>query len=204
MKIGYARVSAQDQNLERQIQALTEAGVEKMFQEKKSGKNIEDRLALQEALSFVREGDILVVESLERLGRNYEDIINIIQRLDNENIGLSVLNLPILNQDLENPLLQKFIRTLIIQLYSWIGHNEREENKRKQLQGIKIAKEKGLYKGRPLKYSHDAKNPQDRLTYREIIRMLEENIAIKVIAEETGVTRDTVYRIKRELVEKQN
>lgn len=199
MKIGYARVSSKDQNLERQIRALEKAGAEKIFKEKKSGKNIEDRKELQQALEFVREGDTFIIDSLERLGRNYDDIINNVRKLDQEEVSLIVLNMPILNQNLGDPLLQKFIRNFIIQLLSWVAESERLESKRKQIQGIKIAKENGVYKGRPVKYSANAKNPQDRLTYKEIVIMLQEEQPIKKIAEETGVTRDTVYRIKNEL-----
>lgn len=199
MKVGYARVSSKDQNLERQIRELNQAGAEKIFQEKRSGKNILEREEFQKALEFLREGDILIVDSLERLGRNYDDIINNVRKLDQEEIGLNVLNLPILNQDLGDPLLQKLIRNIIIQLLSWMAENERKENRRKQRQGIKIAKEKGIYKGRPVKYSANAKNPKDRLTYNAIVKLLQKEEPIKRIAEETGVTRDTVYRIKSEL-----
>lgn len=199
MKVGYARVSSKDQNLDRQIKELKKAGVEKVFKEKKSGKNIQDRDEFIKALEFMREGDIFIVDSLERLGRNYDDIISNVRKLDRDNIALIVLNMPILNQDLGDPLLQKFVRNFIIQLLSWVAESERLESKRKQLQGIAIAKEKGVYKGRPVKYSLYAKNPQDRLTYKEIVRRLEQEQPIKKIAEATGVTRDTVYRIKNEL-----
>jgi len=199
MKVGYARVSSKDQNLDRQIKELKKAGVEKIFKEKKSGKNIQDREEFIKALEFMREGDIFIVDSLERLGRNYDDIISNVRKLDRDNIALIVLNMPILNQDLGDPLLQKFVRNFIIQLLSWVAESERLESKRKQLQGIAIAKEKGVYKGRPVKYSLYAKNPQDRLTYKEIVRRLEQEQPIKKIAEATGVTRDTVYRIKNEL-----
>lgn len=199
MKVGYARVSSKDQNLDRQIKELKKAGVEKVFKEKKSGKNIQDREEFIKALEFMREGDIFIVDSLERLGRNYDDIISNVRKLDRDNIALIVLNMPILNQDLGDPLLQKFVRNFIIQLLSWVAESERLESKRKQLQGIAIAKEKGVYKGRPVKYSLYAKNPQDRLTYKEIVRRLEQEQPIKKIAEATGVTRDTVYRIKNEL-----
>lgn len=100
MKVGYARVSTTDQNLERQLDALEKAGVEKIFQEKMSGENTTDRIELTNALQFLREKDILIVESLDRLGRNYDNIIQIVQQLDQKEIGLMVLNLPILNQEL--------------------------------------------------------------------------------------------------------
>jgi len=199
MKVGYARVSTMDQNLDRQLEALENAGAQKIFQEKMSGKNTTDREELKKALIFLRERDILVVESLDRLGRNYDHIIQIVQELDQKEIGLMVLNLPILNQELGDPSLQKLIRNMIVQLLSWTAENEREEIKRKQQQGIEIAKKKGHYKGRPLKYSEHAKNPKDRMTYQVIVSNLKRQEPIKKIAYETGVTRDTVYRIKKEL-----
>lgn len=199
MKIGYARVSTTDQNLDRQIEALKKAGAEKIFEEKMSGKSMTDREELQKALSFLREKDVLMVESLDRLGRNYDDIVQMVQQLDRKEIGLIVLNLPILNHDLGDPNLQKLIRNMIVQLLSWTTQNEREEIKRKQRQGIEIAKKKGHYKGRPVKYAADAKNPRDRMTYNVIVNKLKKGEPIKKIAEKTDVTRDTVYRIKREL-----
>lgn len=199
MKVGYARVSTTDQNLDRQIEALEQAGAEKIFQEKLSGKSMTERLELQKALQFLREKDTLIVESLDRLGRNYDDIVQTVQKLDQKEIGLIVLNLPILNQEMGDPNLQKLIRNMIVQLLSWTAQNEREEIKRKQRQGIEIAKRKGHYKGRPVKYSAEAKNPRDRMTYHVIVDKLKQKEPIKKIAEDTGVTRDTVYRIKKEL-----
>ncbi len=199
MKVGYARVSTTDQNLDRQVEALERAGAEKIFQEKMSGKSMTERLELQKALQFLREKDTLIVESLDRLGRNYDDIVQMVQKLDQKEIGLIVLNLPILNQEMGDPNLQKLIRNMIVQLLSWTAQNEREEIKRKQQQGIEIAKRKGHYKGRPVKYSADAKNPRDRMTYHVIVNKLKQEEPIKKIAEETGVTRDTVYRIRKEV-----
>lgn len=199
MKVGYARVSTTDQNLDRQIEALEQAGAEKIFQEKMSGKSMTERLELQKALQFLREKDTLIVESLDRLGRNYDDIVQTVQKLDQKEVGLIVLNLPILNQEMGDPNLQKLIRNMIVQLLSWTAQNEREEIKRKQRQGIEIAKRKGHYKGRPVKYSAEAKNPRDRMIYHVIVNKLKQEEPIKKIAEETGVTRDTVYRIKNEI-----
>ncbi len=199
MKIGYARVSSTDQNLDRQIEALERAGAEKIFQEKMSGKSMTERLELKKALQFLREKDTLIVESLDRLGRNYDDIVQMVQKLDQKEIGLIVLNLPILNQEMGDLNLQKLIRNMIVQLLSWTAQNEREEIKRKQRQGIEIAKRKGHYKGRPVKYSAEAKDPKDRMTYHVIANKLKQEEPIKKIAEETGVTRDTVYRIKKEV-----
>ena len=75
MLVGYARVSSDDQNLDRQLEEFKRAGVEKIFVEKKSGKNISDRTEFNKMLSFVREGDTLVFESLDRMGRNSDEIL---------------------------------------------------------------------------------------------------------------------------------
>ena len=97
MKVGYACVSTTDQNLDRQMEALERAGAEKMFQEKMPGKSMTARLELKKALHFLREKDTLIVDSLDRLGRNYDDIVQMVRKLDQKEIGLIVLNLPILN-----------------------------------------------------------------------------------------------------------
>ena len=81
MIIGYARVSSIEQNLERQFESLKTFGAEKIFTEKQSGKSIENRPVLQEALNFVRMGDRFIVESIDRLGRNYDEVINTVNYL---------------------------------------------------------------------------------------------------------------------------
>ncbi|SCR74976.1 recombinase/resolvase [Staphylococcus aureus] len=79
-----------------------------------------------------------------------------------------------------------------------VSEQERNESKRRQAQGIKVAKEKGVYKGRPLLYSPNAKDPQKRIIYHRVIEMLEEGQPISKIAKEVNVTRQTIYRIKRD------
>ncbi|HAV0176516.1 TPA: recombinase family protein, partial [Enterococcus faecium] len=87
----------------------------------------------------------------------------------------------------------------IIQILAMIAEQERTESKRRQAQGIKIAKANGVYKGRPKLYSANAKDPQRRLVYKNIVEDLENGVAISKISKEYNVTRQTVYRIKNEL-----
>lgn len=94
---------------------------------------------------------------------------------------------------------QKMLHDAIIQILSWTAQNERKEIKQKKRQGIANAKKKGHYKGRPVKYSATAKDLKDRMTYHVIVNKLKREEPIKKIAEDTGVTRDTVYRIKKEI-----
>jgi DNA invertase Pin-like site-specific DNA recombinase len=198
MIIGYARVSSVDQNLERQLDNLKTFGVEKIFtEEKQSGKSVENRPVFQEALNFVRMGDRFVVESIDRLGRNYDEVINTVNYLKDKEVQLMITSLPMMNEVIGNPLLDKFMKDLIVQILAMVSEQERNESKRRQAQGIQVAKEKGVYKGRPLLYSPNAKDPQKRIIYHRVVEMLEEGKAISKIAKEVNITRQTVYRIKK-------
>ncbi|MGX0210321.1 recombinase family protein [Staphylococcus epidermidis] len=196
MIVGYARVSSIDQNLERQLENLKIFGVEKIFTEKQSGKSVKNRPVFQEALNFVRMGDRFVVESIDRLGRNYDEVINTVNYLKDKEVQLMITSLPMMNEVIGNPLLDKFMKDLIIQILAMVSEQERNESKRRQEQGIKVAKEKGVYKGRPLLYSPNAKDPQKRIIYHRVVEMLEEGQAISKIAKEVNITRQTIYRIK--------
>ena len=174
MIIGYARVSSIDQNLERQLDNLKTFGVEKIFTEKQSGKSVENRPVFQEALNFVRMGDRFVVESIDRLGRDYDEIIETVSYLKEKDVQLMITSLPMMNEVIGNPLLDKFMKDLIVQILAMVSEQERNESKRRQAQGIQVAKEKGVYKGRPLLYSPNAKDPQKRIIYHRVVEMLEE------------------------------
>ncbi len=115
-------------------------------------------------------------------------------------MGLLVTSVPLLSGPLGDPLLDRFVKDLILQLLAMIAERERLESKRRQVQGIAIAKEKGVYKGRPVLYAADAKNPQKQAVYHQIVHMLEEGLPIQHIAEKNRVTRPTIYRIKEDLV----
>lgn len=201
MKIGYARVSTKDQNLERQIEILKRYGATKIFEEKQSGKNIKDRKVFQEVMDFVREEDTLIVDALDRLGRNYDEVIKTVDFLREKNVKLIITSLPMMNEIVGNELFDKFLKNLIIQLLAMISEQERNENKRRQAQGIKVAKEKGVYKGRPILYSPNAKNPHKRIVYHRVIELLDKGESISKIAKDVGITRQTIYRIKRERTE---
>lgn len=203
MKVGYARVSSISQNLDRQIEILKENDCEKIFTEKKSGKNIKDREVFQEVLDFVREADTLVVESLDRLGRNYDEIIQTINKLKEKKVKLIITSLPIMNEMIGNELLDKFMKDLIIQILAMISEQERAESKRRQAQGIANTKAKNpkAYSGKPFEYSSNARDPKKRIVYQNVINQLNNNEAISKIAKENGITRQTVYAIKKRSLE---
>lgn len=91
MIVGYARVSTMDQNLDAQLEALRNAGAEKVFSEQKSGKTSRDRPALRDVLDFIREGDILVVTRLDRLGRSMRDLLEILQKVKDKGAAFRCL-----------------------------------------------------------------------------------------------------------------
>ncbi len=149
---GYARVSTQHQNLERQIQALTEYGVkeENIFIDKKTGKdfNREDYQLLKQILKRTTN-NILVIKSIDRLGRNYKEIQKEWQILTTElKTDIIVLDMPLLDTTKNKELLGTFISDLILQVLSYVAENERVNIKQRQAEGIAIAKAKGTKFGR--------------------------------------------------------
>ncbi|RXE75292.1 recombinase family protein [Enterococcus durans] len=141
----------------------------------------------------------LLWKPLIDLDENYDEIIDSVNYLKKKNVRLIITSLPIMAEAIGNPLLDKFIKDLIIQILAMIAEQERTESKRRQAQGIKIAKANGIYKGRPKLYSADTKDPQHRLVYRSIVQDLENGVAISKIATDYNVTRPTIYRIKKEI-----
>ena len=145
MIYAYARVSAKDQNLERQLAAFSEFGIDKkrIFSEKKSGKDFE-RKAYQRLLKKLKAEDLLVIKSIDRLGRNYNKIIEEWNRITNV-IGANVLvlDMPILDtRTKSDSLVGKFVSDVVLQVLSFVAENERENIKARQAEGIKSAKRK--------------------------------------------------------------
>lgn len=202
MKIGYARVSSIDQNLDRQLSALKDAGVKQIFKEKKSGKNT-DRPELRRLLDYIHDEDEVIVLSLDRLGRNAEDLTNIIEEIRQKGAVLNVLDLPSF-EGIKDKNLKALLTNLVLEIQKFTAESERSKIRERQRQGIKLAKAKGVYKGGKKIYSDLNSNAQKRLVYQEIVRMLQlrasgGRISIKQIAEKNGVARGTVYSIKNEL-----
>ncbi|MFZ6626374.1 recombinase family protein [Vagococcus fluvialis] len=195
-KIGYARVSSREQNLERQFELLERAEVKKIFSDKLSGKD-NNRPQLKEMLNYIREDDIIVVSELDRLGRNNKEITSIMNQIQDKGATLEILNLPSLN-GIQDDNLRRLLNNLIIELFKYTAENERKQIRERQRQGIEVAKEKGKYKGRPLAYSADSNNKQKRVTYEKIVEMLEKDVPITQISKELDVARNTIYRIRDE------
>lgn len=150
-RIGYARISTNEQNLDRQLERLQDT--EKIFQEAASGAS-RDRLQLEALLDYIREGDVVVVTELERLGRNNKELTEVMNEIQEKGATLEVLNLPTL-RGIEDDNLRRLLNNLILELYKYQAQAERERLKERQAQGIAIAKSKGKYKGRKALFQED-------------------------------------------------
>jgi DNA invertase Pin-like site-specific DNA recombinase len=194
--IGYIRVSSQDQNLDRQLEMMSEQNIDKLFQEKVSGKDTQ-RPEFQKLLKYIREGDRVIVTSLDRLGRDYEDIKNTVAFMKQKKVTLKILDAQFLDFDTGSELLDTAMFDMFLSLLSYIAQNEREKIRERQRQGVLLAKQAGRYKGRPTEYSLDSVDPQKKLVYKTVVDMLKEEIPVAKIAKENALSRPTVYKIKK-------
>jgi DNA invertase Pin-like site-specific DNA recombinase len=140
MLIGYARVSDSSQNLDVQREALAKAGIDKLFEEKKSGRSADDRTELQAAVEFARDGDVLVVTKLDRLARSVRDLHNILARLEAKGVGFRCID-----QSIDTT---SSTGRLTIAILGAVASFELDIRAERQAEGIRLAKERGVYRGR--------------------------------------------------------
>lgn len=148
---GYARTSTTDQHEDRQIIALNNAGVKtkNIYLDKLSGKDF-NRPNYRKLVSKLRKDDLLIIKSIDRLGRNYTEIIAQWRHITQE-IGadIRILDMPLLDTTIGKDLLNTFISDLVLQVLSFVAQTEREMMKQRQREGIAVAKQKGVAFGRP-------------------------------------------------------
>ena len=149
---GYVRVSSAEQNEDRQMAAMRGRDLRggQIFIDKQSGKDFE-RPAYKKALKKMRAGDILYIKSIDRLGRNYEEIQNQWRVLTKEKgVDICVLDMPLLDTRLHKDLIGTFISDIVLQILSFVAQSERENIKQRQAEGIAAAKARGVRFGRPV------------------------------------------------------
>ena len=184
-KIGYARVSTRDQNLNSQIDVLSKYGCNRIFSEKVSGKKYK-RTELDKCLDYLREGDTLVITKLDRLGRTTKQLIELSQHLDEKNIDLEIIDMNINTKDA----MGKMFFTMM-SAFAELEANLLSERTRK---GLESARSRGRMGGRP-KFPKDKRETvislyeSEKYTINEIIRM-------------TGVSRGTIYNMVNNKSEK--
>lgn len=197
-KIAYIRVSDESQNLDRQIDMMRAEGVKEryIFQEKISGAiKGSDREVYRGMKATLREGDCLIIASIDRLGRNYSDICNEWKDLtENCKVDIKVLDMPILDTTRNKDLLGNLITDLVVQLLGYVAQTEREKIKQRQKEGIASAKARGKHLGRP-----KAEMPEG---FAEAVKKWKngEKTAVATYTS-LGLTKPTFYRLVKKLEE---
>lgn len=190
---GYVRVSSTDQNEERQMIALREAAVpqKNIFMDKQSGKDF-DRPNYKKLVKKLKSGDLLYIISIDRLGRNYEEIQKQWRILTKEiGIDICVLDMPLLDTRNGKDLIGTFIADLVLQILSFVAQSERENIKKRQAEGIAAAKAKGVKFGRPEKEVPDG--------FGKIVRAWEQKrLSFEEVLNECNMSEAIFYRRLRE------
>lgn len=181
MKIGYARVSTEDQTTDPQIDALTAHGCETIYSEHRSGKNT-DRPELENCLKALRAGDTLTVWRLDRLGRNLADLVRIVNDLKAQGVGFVSLTESI---DTTTP-----AGTLVFHLFASLAEFERNLIRERTMAGLKAARARGKSSGRPPKLTG-----KDLAMAKAL--MADKNNKVDEVAKRFGVNRSTLYRLTR-------
>ena len=196
-KIGYARVSSKEQNLDRQLEALQGVSVTRVFSDKASGQNA-DRPQLKAMLDYIRDGDIVVVTELDRLGRNNKDLTDIMNEIQQKGATLEALNLPSMS-GIQDENLRRLINNLVVELYKYQAESERKRIKKRQAQGIELAKKKGRYTGRKSKFQKD-----DPLLQRAFKLYQSKEYTLKEIESHTKIPVSTLKRYLKKYDIKRN
>lgn len=190
---GYVRVSSTDQNEDRQLMAMSEKNIlqRNIYIDKQSGKDFE-RPQYKRLVKRLKSGDLLYILSIDRLGRNYEEIQRQ-WRLLTKDIGIDicVIDMPLLDTRNGKDLMGTFIADLVLQILSFVAQSERENIKKRQAEGIAAAKAKGVKFGRP-------EIPVPREFGKYVSKWEVGKITTSDILRETGLTKSTFYRKVRE------
>ena len=190
---GYVRVSTAEQNEDRQIFAMNELKIpaENIFMDKQSGKDF-NRPAYKSLTNKLKPGDLLYVKSIDRLGRNYDEIQNQWRILTKERgADIAVIDMPLLDTRRGKDLVGTFLADIVLQTLSFVAQNERENIRKRQAEGIAAAKAKGTRFGRPIK------SPPEN--FGELIKQWESGkIKIGEILGQTGLKQATFYNRLRE------
>lgn len=176
--VGYARVSSAGQCLEIQQEQLENAGCEKLFAEKQSGTSTNNRIALMDALEWLRDGDTLVVTRLDRLARSGKDLYDIIDHLSQKQVGFRCLQQGAVDTTTS-------MGKLVLGILGAVAEFETSIRKERQREGIEKAKARGVYKGRPA--SIDA---------NEIKALKQAGLGAAAIAKKMNIGRASVYRLQ--------
>lgn len=190
---GYIRVSTAEQNEDRQLLAMQEIGISsgKIFMDKQSGKDF-NRPQYKKLMRKLKSGDTLYIKSIDRLGRNYEEIQNQWRIITKEKkVDIVVIDMPLLDTRRDKNLLGTFISDIVLQLLSFVAENERVNIRQRQKEGIAAARKRGVRFGRPRKIM-----PPD--FYESIERWKAKEMSVQEILEIYKISESTFFRRLRE------
>lgn len=187
MRYGYARVSSINQNLSSQLKQLEENDCDYIFKEKTSGRKKEGRAEFNKLLEKVKQDDTIIVTKLDRFARSTKDALATIESLNEKGVGLIVLNMGGDKIDTTTA-----IGKLMVTVLSGIAEFEADMIKERQMEGIALAKERGVYKGRPKKYTENHRGLQYAL---KLFQNRNDNkMTVNEICEITKISRASLYR----------
>ena len=193
MEYGYVRVSTKEQNEDRQMVAMRDFGIanDRIILDKQSGKDF-DRPGYQQLMRKLKAGDTLVIKSIDRLGRNYDEILEQWRLLTKEKgIAIVVLDMPLLDTRKGRDLTGELIANIVLQLLSYVAQTEREFNHQRQAEGIAAAKAKGVHFGR--KFKERGEN------YESVVAAWRRGeMSDRTAARELGVAHGTFQRWRKE------
>lgn len=189
MEYGYVRVSTREQNEQRQMVALKEYGVSerRIYMDKQSGKDFE-RPNYKRLMRKLKDGDTLVIKSIDRLGRNYDEILEQWRIITKEKQAvIVVLDMPLLNTAQNRDLTGTLIADIVLQLLSYVAQTEREFIRQRQAEGIAAAKAQGIKFGR---------RPMERPAAYEQVKALwkKQELSARAAAKQLGITHGTFLR----------
>lgn len=188
----YCRVSSSDQNEARQVQAMLDLGINDrdIFIDKSSGRDF-NRPMYQALKAQLRENDVLVIKSIDRLGRNYKQICNEWKEITSEiKAHIRVLDMPVLDTTRTEGLIGQVISDIVLQLLGYVAEQERAFNKQRQAEGIKIAKEQGKKLGKPAIQYPD--------NWKEIYNIWQsESITAREAMKRTGLKPTSFYKLAK-------
>ena len=179
-RVGYVRVSTLDQRTDRQLDGLQ---LDRIFEDKVSGKNMRDRPQLEEMLKYVREGDVVYVHSMDRLARNLEDLLGLVRRLTEKGVTLIFLKEKLSFDPLQTA---SPMSRLILGVMGAVAEFERELIHERQREGIALAKARGAYKGRAKPWTPEL--------IRKAKEILASGVSVTETARRLGVCRASLYR----------
>lgn len=204
-KIGYARVSTKEQNLDLQIEYLNNNGVDNglIFIDKGVSGTIApaQRDGFKQLLQKARSGDTLVVYKLDRISRKYDDVQDVIKTLKDMGLNFEIGGLPNINTG--NKLMDKALTDMLLNLLGYVAENERAFIKERQRDGIELAKKQGRFKGKPRKYSANSKDKYGRYVYNQIVEDLKSGMSCNAVRLKHDVGVGTVQRINKEIKSKE-